>query len=128
MFEPGPIQRLHFPRRLRNYTRKLAESLSASTRGEVVDLVHRIRLLMQRDHRFSDEVNRDDVDPVGGAERQERQSSKKDERADHIELRGFSAAAVAQDDAWTEDHTRYFGEQFAHHMLAELLCARIGIV
>ena len=94
----------------------------------MIDLVHRILLLMQRDDGFRHIVHRDDIDPVGRAERQDRQSGKKHERADHVELRRFRAAAVAQHDARAKNRARHIGEQFAHHVLAEFFRARIRIV
>ena len=97
-------------------------------RREVIDLVLRIRFLVQRDDGLRNVVHRNDIDPVGRAKRQNRQARKKYECADHVELRRFRAAAVAQHDARTKHGSRNIGQQFPHHVLAEFFRARIGIV
>ena len=63
-----------------------------------------------------------------GTKGERRQSGEKDEGLHHIELSGFRAAAVAQNDAGTEDGDRHVRQQFANHVLAEFLGARVGIV
>src|SRR5258705_9862110 len=123
--EPGPIQGLHFPRCLGDFTSQLRECLGAGARGKMIDLVHGFRLLMQGDHGFRNVVDGNDIDTVGRAKWQDWKSSEKNERANHIELRCFGSAAVAPHNTGTKDSARYVREQFAHHMLAEFFCARV---
>src|SRR3984893_1768423 len=94
----------------------------------MIDLVHGFRLLMQRDDRFRDVVDGDNIDAVGRSKRQEREACEKNERADHIKLRCFGAAAVAQHDAGSKDSARHLRKEFAYQMLTEFFGARVRIV
>ncbi len=83
---------------------------------------------MQRHHRVRDVIHRNDVDSIRRAKRKNWQPGEKYERADHVELIRFRAAAVAQHDAGAKNRALHVREQLAHHMLAEFLGARVGIV
>ena len=126
--KPRPKQRLHFSGGFRERVRELAKRFRTRAGREMVDLMRRIRFLMQRDDRFGDIVHRDDIDPIGRAKRQNRQAREKHERANHVELRRFGAAAVAEHDARTKHGSRNVGEQFPHHVLAEFFRARVRVV
>ena len=41
------------------------------------------------------EIYRDNIDAIAGAEGQHREAGEEDEGADHVELIGFGAAAIA---------------------------------
>ena len=65
--------------------------------------MQRFFFLMQGGNRIGDEVHVHDVDLVLRPEGQHRQAGQEHERLYHVELRGFGIAAVAQNDAGTED-------------------------
>jgi hypothetical protein len=90
--------------------------------------VFRIWFLMQHGHRFRHVIHRNNIDAVRRAKRQQRQAREKHECADHIELRGFRAAAIAEHDTWTKHGARNIRKKFAHHVLAEFFRARVRIV
>ena len=74
------------------------------------------------------EVHRHDVHAIGRTKGEHRQPREKGERTDHVELRGFRPAAVAEDDARPENRDRHVAQQAAHHLLAAPLRARVRIV
>src|SRR5215469_4760157 len=94
----------------------------------MVDLVRRLRLLVQRGDRAGDEIDRHDINLVPWPEGKGGESCKEDKRANHIELGRFGSSAVTQDDAGPKYYARHIGQELPHHMLAEFLGARIRIV
>ena len=94
----------------------------------MVNLVQWIFFLMQRGDGVGDEIHRDDINAIAGAEGEHGEAGEKDEGADHVELIGFGAAAIAQDYARTENCALHVWQQLADHVLAELFGAGIGIV
>ena len=94
----------------------------------MINLLLGMRLLVQREDRIRNVIHRYDIDPRVWVKRQNGEIPQKDERAHHVELRGFRAAAVSQDDTGAKYRSRHIREQFLNHVLAEFLCARVGIV
>ena len=94
----------------------------------MVNLVRGIRFLMQRNKGFGHVVHRNDIDPIRRAKRQERQSRQKHECPDHIKLRCFGPATVAEHDARTKHSSRNIVKQLAHHVFAEFFRPRVWIV
>ncbi len=58
---------------------------------------------MQRGDGVGDEVYRDDIKAIAGAEGKHGEAGEEDEGAHHVELIGFGAAAIAEDDAGAEN-------------------------
>src|SRR5947209_19469032 len=84
--------------------------------------------LVQSGDGVSDEVDVDDVNLVTGAKRKHGQISEKDKCLHHIELGCGGVTAIAEHDTWTENRNRRFRQEFADHVLAELLGAGVGII
>src|SRR5947209_2316942 len=83
---------------------------------------------MQSCDSVGNEVDVDNVDPVGGPEWQHWQPGQKHECLDHVELRRFRKTAVSQYNAGTKDGLGGVGKQHSHHVLTKLFCSRVGIV
>ena len=94
----------------------------------MVGVVRGLLFLMQGDDGVGHEIHRNDVNAISRAEGQDPQTCQEDEGLDHVELGGFPAAAVAQDDAGAEDGAGHVGEQFSNHVLAKFLGAGVGVV
>ncbi len=83
---------------------------------------------MNRDNSLAYIIRRNDVDAVVGAQRQHRKAREDAERLNHIKLRRFGFAAVAQNDCRAENSPRNVRQKLMHHVFAEFLGARVGIV
>src|SRR5262249_46675771 len=114
--------------RFRQSIGQLPEGLRCNTRREVIGVELRLILLMKCGDRVCNEIHVHDVDLVRWTKRQNGQTREKDKCLDHVELRRFRMAAVAQDDAGTEDGFRRIWQQHPRHVLAEFLGTRIRIV
>src|SRR6266446_10769299 len=73
-------------------------------------------------------IHIDDVHAIARTQWKRRQSSEEHKGAYHVELCSLGAAAVTQHDAGTKNSLRYVGQKLANHMLAEFLCASVGII
>src|SRR5579864_4998517 len=94
----------------------------------MIGIVLRALLHVESGDGVGNEIHIDDIHAIFRPQWEERQSGEKYEGPHHIELRGLSAAAVAEHDAGTEYGFRYFRQKLTNHVLAKLLSARVGIV
>ncbi len=94
----------------------------------MIDVVRWLLFLVDLHDRVGNVIHRHDVNFVRRAERKDGQAGKKREGADHVELRGLGAAAITQHNAGAEDGARDVRQKLPDHVLAEFLCARVGVV
>ncbi len=94
----------------------------------MINVVLRIRLHVQGRNRIRHKIHIHNVNLVMRTKRQHRQSRQESERPHHVELRRLRMPAVPQYDAGPENRQRHVRQQLAHHVLAEFLRPRIGIV
>ena len=73
-------------------------------------------------------IHRHNVDAIRRAKWQRRQTREEYKSANHVELVRFWPPAVAQHDARPENRARHIRQKLPHHVLAEFLGARVGIV
>src|SRR3954447_17019691 len=88
----------------------------------------RLILLMQSGDRIGNKIHIHYVDLVLRTERKRGQAGEKNERLDHIELRGLGATAVTQNDAGPEYRFWRVRQQDPGHVFTELLGSCVGIV
>ena len=65
----------------------------------MINFVLRFFLHVQRGNAVGDVIHGDDIELIRGTEGKHRQPGEKHERAHHIKLRGFGAAAISEHDA-----------------------------
>ena len=90
--------------------------------------MRRLFLLVQGHDGIGDVIHGHDVNLVAGAQRQHRQPGEEDKGLHHVELCGLGTTAIAQHNAGAEDGARHVRQQFADHVLAEFLGARVRVV
>src|ERR1700733_8139818 len=88
----------------------------------------RLVFLMNASNGIGDKIHINDVYFVRRTKWKHGKPGEENKRLHHVELRRLGMTAVAQNDTRTKDRARSIRKQYAHHVLAKLLGARVGIV
>src|SRR5260370_17922852 len=113
--------------RLRNGIRQFPVGLRTRAGGQVVDGVRGLFFLMNRHDCFADIVRRYDIDFIVRTQRKNRHLCQNIERLNHIELRSFRAAAVAQNNGGAEKRLWDVGRKRILPWLPEIFWWRGGV-
>ena len=107
---------------------QFAKGLRLTAGRKMIGVVLRLILLMQMSQSRPRQNPRSRYRSCPSAGRQNWQARQKNECLDHVELRRFRMAAVAQHNAGPENGFRGVREQHSRHVFAKFFGARIRIV